>query len=35
MEFANAYLANGGSLDTVKQKIYNSGVFPSTAPVQK
>ncbi|KAK5161403.1 hypothetical protein LTS14_001199 [Recurvomyces mirabilis] len=35
MEFANDYLANGGSMDTVKQKIYDSTAFPSAAPVQK
>ena len=35
MEFANDYLANGGSIDTVKQKIYDSSTFPASAPVQK
>ncbi|TKA68494.1 hypothetical protein B0A55_08791 [Friedmanniomyces simplex] len=35
MEFANSYLANGGSIDTVKQKIYDSTTFPASAPVQK
>lgn len=34
MEFANDYVANGGSIDTVKQKIYDSSADP-TAPVQK
>ena len=35
MEFANAYLANGGSIDTIKQKIYDSEAYPSSAPVKK
>ena len=35
MEFANDYLANGGSIDTVKSKIYDSTTFPASAPVQK
>ena len=35
MDFANDYLANGGSIDTVKQKIYDSSAFPANAPVQK
>ena len=35
MEFANDYLADGGSLQTVKQKIYDSATFPASAPVMK
>nr|OQO21361.1 hypothetical protein B0A51_11978 [Rachicladosporium sp. CCFEE 5018] len=35
IEFANAYLANGGSLATVKSKIYDSTAHPEAAPVQK
>ncbi|KAK0969984.1 hypothetical protein LTS01_015969 [Friedmanniomyces endolithicus] len=35
MEFATSYLANGGSIDTVKQKIYDSATFPASAPVMK
>ncbi|KAK3651509.1 hypothetical protein LTR56_005651 [Elasticomyces elasticus] len=35
MEFANNYLANGGSIDTVKQKIYDSATYPANAPVKK
>lgn len=35
MEFANAYLAKGGSIDTVKQKIYDSSTYPAQAPVMK
>lgn len=35
MEFANDYLAAGGSMQNVKQMIYDSTNFPSTAPVQK
>jgi glucoamylase len=35
MEFANDYLANGGSINTVKQKIYDSSSFPASAPVKK
>ncbi|KAK4541511.1 hypothetical protein LTR36_007957 [Oleoguttula mirabilis] len=35
MEFANSYLSNNGALSTVKQKIYDSATFPSTAPVMK
>ncbi|KAK5130281.1 hypothetical protein LTR08_002241 [Meristemomyces frigidus] len=35
MEFANSYLANGGSMDNVKQKIYNSATFSASAPVMK
>ena len=33
--FANDYLANGGSLSTVKSKIYDSSTFPAAAPVKK
>lgn len=35
MEFANEYLANGGDIDTVKSKIYDSTAYPAKAPVQK
>lgn len=35
MEFADSYLANNGTLETVKQKIYDSASFPSTAPMMK
>lgn len=35
MQFAHSYLAAGGDLQTVNQKIYNSSAYPSTAPVQK
>lgn len=35
MEFANAYLANGGDLDTIKQKIWDSDNFETQAPVLK
>ena len=34
MEFANDYIAKGGSVKTVKQKIYDSSSFPN-APVQR
>ncbi|KAK5112720.1 hypothetical protein LTR62_003818 [Meristemomyces frigidus] len=35
IKFANDYLANGGSMDTVKQKIYDSTTYPASAPMQK
>ena len=35
MDFANDYLASGGSIQTVKNRIYESTNFPSQAPVQK
>lgn len=35
MEFATEYLANGGDIQTAKQKIYDSYTFPASAPVQK
>ncbi|KAF2482649.1 glucoamylase precursor [Neohortaea acidophila] len=35
MEFANDYLASGGNVQTVKEKIYNSSAYPHVAPVQK
>lgn len=35
MKFANAYLAKGGSIDTVKQKIYDSTTYPTSAPVKR
>lgn len=35
IEFANAYLANGGSVDTVRNKIYDSNANPASAPVMK
>jgi glucoamylase len=35
MEFANAYLKNGGSLTTVQSKIWDSTNNPTVAPVQK
>lgn len=34
IEFANAYLARGGNLTTVKQQIYDSATYPA-APVLK
>jgi len=34
VNFANAYLSNGGSMDTVKSKIYDSTHYPQ-APVMK
>ena len=34
-QFADEYLAAGGSLQTVKDKIYDSSSFPANAPVQK
>lgn len=33
MEFADAYMSAGGSLDTVKEKIYDSNTYPTSAPV--
>ncbi|MCJ1229934.1 glycoside hydrolase 15 protein [Toensbergia leucococca] len=35
MNFANAYLSNGGSLSTVDQRIWDSVTYPSQAPVMK
>ena len=35
MNFANSYMANGGSLQTVKDMIYDSTENPAQAPVQK
>jgi len=35
MEFANEYLDNGGSLTTVKEKIWDSTNYPHEAPVKK
>jgi len=35
VEFANTYLANGGSLDTVKNKLYDSTANPAGAPIMK
>lgn len=35
IDFANDYLAAGGSLDTVRSRIYDSSANPSTAPVKK
>ncbi|KAK6434864.1 hypothetical protein LTR95_008952 [Oleoguttula sp. CCFEE 5521] len=35
IEFAIAYLANGGSITTVKSRIYDSTAHPDAAPVQK
>jgi glucoamylase len=35
MEFANAYLENGGTIETVRSQIYDSNTFPAQAPVQK
>jgi glucoamylase len=35
MEFANAYIAAGGSRKAVKQRIYDSTNFGDVAPVQK
>lgn len=35
IEFANEYLANGGSIDSVKQRIYDSDNYPARAPVKK
>ncbi|WPH01779.1 Hypothetical protein R9X50_00463200 [Acrodontium crateriforme] len=34
MRFANDYLAQGGSIQDVKQKIYDSTTFPASAPVK-
>ena len=33
MNFAVAYLANGGSMDTVKQKLWDSTTYPTQAPL--
>jgi len=35
MEFADDYLANGGNISTVKQRIYDSSTFAASAPVMK
>ena len=35
MEFANDYLAKGGSMDTVNSMIYDSSTNPTQAPVMK
>lgn len=35
MEFANTYLAAGGSIDVVRENIYNSTMNPGLAPVMK
>ncbi len=35
IDFANDYLAKGGSMQTVKQQIYDSTNNPARAPVQK
>lgn len=35
MEFANDYLASGGNISTINQKIYDSATFPASAPVMK
>ena len=35
MNFANSYMAKGGSLQTVKEVIYDSSSNPAQAPVQK
>ncbi|GAB7358770.1 hypothetical protein MBLNU230_g3996t1 [Neophaeotheca triangularis] len=35
MEFANAYLADGGSADTVRERVYDSTSYPGSAPVKK
>ncbi|KAF2427585.1 hypothetical protein EJ08DRAFT_651407 [Tothia fuscella] len=35
MEFANAYLDNNGSVETVRQHIYDSNTYPAQAPVQR
>src|ERR1051326_4355683 len=35
MKFATAYMAAGGSIGTVKQKIYDSTRYPNAAPVQQ
>ena len=35
MNFAIAYLANGGSMDTVKQKLWDSTTYPTQAPVMR
>lgn len=35
MEFANSFLADRGSIDTIKRKVYDSATYPSTAPVMK
>lgn len=35
MEFASDYLESGGSMQTIKESIYDSSSFPTSAPVQK
>nr|P42042.1 RecName: Full=Glucoamylase; AltName: Full=1,4-alpha-D-glucan glucohydrolase; AltName: Full=Glucan 1,4-alpha-glucosidase; Flags: Precursor [Blastobotrys adeninivorans]CAA86997.1 glucoamylase precursor [Blastobotrys adeninivorans] len=35
IEFANAYLANGGSQDTVREQLYDSDKYPQVAPIKK
>ena len=35
MEFSNTYLANGGDINTIKNKIYDSAANPTVAPVMK
>jgi glucoamylase len=35
INFANAYLANNGSIDTVRKQLYDSNTYPTLAPVQR
>ncbi len=35
LKFASAYLSEGGSLDIVKQKIWDSNTYPHAAPVMR
>jgi glucoamylase len=35
INFANAFLDSGGSIDTVRRQIYDSNTYPTQAPVQK
>ncbi|KXS96649.1 hypothetical protein AC578_6921 [Pseudocercospora eumusae] len=35
IEFAESYLAAGGNVSTVKEKLYDSATYPTTAPIRK
>lgn len=35
MEFAYDYMENGGSIDVVKERIYDSSAYPASAPVMR